>query len=668
MASTSKPADRREKPLRQGPLRLVAAAVLLLVLSAHCPASTEGPPGLFALSIEELMDVKITVATGSDESWFQTPAATFVITQDDIRRSGHRTLPELFRMVPGMHVARFNSHNWAISTRGINFSRFANKLLVLIDGRSIYDHTFGGVRWHAQDIPLENIKQIEVIRGPGATLWGANAVNGVINIITKEASETLGGAATVVGGSHDRGFGFVRYGEQVNDRLAYRVWGKYGNYGRHQAVTGEDGIDDWQSLRAGFRLDRKNSEGLHLSIKGEWSGIDQAGADQFAPARRIFEDTVHGAYLQTTLSRKHPDDSGWTLKGYYDYLDYHQTDALADNGSTFLGFGERRHLFNLDFQYTLIPTDSHRLMWGLAYEFIADQIDPLTELQAAGGSIVQIGFDPDSRHLHKLSGFIQDTIALSPAWSLMVGSKLEHNNQTDFEIQPSARLAWTPDHRQTAWAAISRSVRTSVRLEQDLTAFGLRFGSEDFDAEKVWTYELGYRRKVNSRLTLDLATFYSRYEGLGDLAAGEFGNIVDSNSHGLEALLQWQAAANWRLIWAYSYLGIDHEGPNPSTRYDGLDPRHQFNVRSSWDMTDRLELNAALYYVDQVGYDFAPALDAPAYVRLDLGLTWRPTDYLEFSIWGQNLLDSRHPEAVSSNRETNVEIERSVYASVTVTF
>lgn len=637
----------------------------------------EGQGNIYALlDLEQLMQIQVSSVTGVRTSLFRSPAALTVLTADDIRRAGHRSIPEALRLVPGMHVARLDSSTWAISARGFT-SEFANKLQVLQDGRRLYDPFFSGVFWDVQDTIIEDIDQIEVIRGPGATLWGANAVNGVINITTKPASETQGVLLTGGGGTFERGFGAVRYGGRISDDAHFRVYGKYRNFNNTPSVDAGRRPDEWDTWQTGFRLDFSGTAENQFTIQGDAFHLpergtrrliaDPAGHFQYVP--NVGKERATGGNVMTRWQHDGGNDSHWTIQFYYDRIDRASSD----------GFRFTRDSFDLDLRHRFSLGDRHEIIWGL--NFRHDRLD--TEPTAAFSMV------PDARSIDTFSGFIQDTITIVPDRLFgMVGTKLEHNDFSGFEIQPSARLWWTPDEKQTLWAAVSRPVRTPSWVEQDML---LRFayadpgllmeppfptgmtipifitGNRDVGSEKMLAWEAGYRRKVTDTLTIDVAGFYNRYSDLIDLdeAAFAFANVGRADVYGLELAAQWRLADNWRLLGSYSFLNIETGDSFTAPGWAGSSPRHQFQIHSRLDITDDLEFNSGLYFVDNLR-----AQRTGDYFRLDLGLTWRPRHNVELSVWGQNLLESRHVEFDSAvfSLDSPAMIERSVAVQATIRF
>jgi iron complex outermembrane receptor protein len=414
-------------------------------------AAKEIVADLTELSIEDLMKIEITSVSKKAQKVSDAAAAVFVITQEDIRRSGATSIADALRMAPGLEVARIDANKWAVTARGIN-NYLTNKLLVLMDGRSVYQPLFAGVYWNLQDTLLEDIERIEVIRGPGATLWGANAVNGVINIITKTAKETEGGLFTAGGGTNEKGFGGLRYGAKVGEESYLRAYGKYFNRGAFPNVTGVGSSGAWDSGSGGFRLDSDFSPDSSLTLQGD---IAQGYIDDISertvltpPYLKTFTgSTFSTANLLTRWKRKISATSDLSLQLYYDYSNNRAPDMR-----------EIRNTVDVDLQHRFALGARHDIVWGLGYrntrgDFSADSL---------------VTLDPSRRGDELFSGFVQDDIVLVPdRLHLILGSKLEHNDYTGVEVQPSGRLIWTPDERHTFWGAISRAVRTPSWVETD---------------------------------------------------------------------------------------------------------------------------------------------------------------------------------------------------------
>jgi len=495
-----------------------ALEILLLVMITLLEEIKGWPSGeatqrdLTDLSLEELMSIEVTSVSKKEQNLFLTPAAVHVITEEDIRRSGATNIPEALRLVPGLSVAQVDTNKWAITSRGFN-GLFASKLLVLIDGRSVYTPLFSGVYWDVQDTLLEDLDRIEVIRGPGATVWGANAVNGVINIITKRSEETQGSFISSGGGSQETGFAGLRYGGSVGEDLHYRIYTKYFNRGNFARSSGLEGADQWDVSRGGFRLDWKVSEKDSLTLHGDFYDGDMGQTLIFPtlspPFTVVLDDRtqVVGGNLVGRWTRTVFDKSEIEVQTYYD--------RSERNGAL---LGEVRDLFDLELKHHWSRSEGHDVVWGFGYRVTSDELR---------NSIV-VSLDPLSRTDHLFNGFLQDEITLAPdgLW-LTVGSKFEHNSYTGWEIQPSAKLMWMPHHRHALWTGVSRAVRMPARTNSEfrinfaaypdptglLTLISI-FGNPDLSAEDLLAYELGYRFQPKSSLSFDVATFYNVYKDL----------------------------------------------------------------------------------------------------------------------------------------------------------
>jgi iron complex outermembrane recepter protein len=645
-------------------------AVCLLAISsalmARDPEDEVDYGRLASLTLEELMAIQVTSVAGIEQDWFQTPAAMYVITGDEARRSGHRLLADTFRLAPGVFVGTINSHSRSVGTRGFN-GGLANKTLVLIDGRSVYDPLFSGTFWDVQDILLEDLDRIEVIRGPGATLWGSNAVNGVFNVITRSSKDSQGLYLAGGGGKEDRAFGEMRYGGQLAENAWFRVWGKWTDHDNLTFGSGmspSDPHDEWDMGAGGARFDIEDGEGGALMIDLGGYGTDRLGEDVRMPVPGAFltfmqsrgDGRAEGGHILTRLSKDYDDGSRWSLQFYYDRTSRVQR----------AGFQAERDTADIEFRHHFHPLEGHELLWGVGYRYTVDHTSPSPELD----------HDPRSQERHTFSAFVQDTITICPdRLFFMIGSKFEHNDVTGFEIQPGVRLWWTPSDRQTLWGAISRSVRVPSRFEKEgiLTLAYLDpfppvqiVGDDGLRSEEMIAYEIGHRIRITPQLTVDTALFYNKYDNLIAVGPGilappppfthQFNNDGTGESYGGEVAVTWQIADNWRTVFAYSHTRVLIHGP-VFTLDEFSTPRNMAQVRSYLDVTKDIELNAALYYVDTV-----PSPDADAYLRLDVGATWRITDNFELSAWGQNLTDRSHREF------TAIEAQRAFYVMGTFRF
>jgi iron complex outermembrane recepter protein len=623
---------------------------------------------LSRLSLEDLMNVQVTSLAGIEQEWFQTPAAMYVISNEQIRRSGHRSIAEALRLAPGVFVGQVNSQAYSIGMRGFN-GGLANKTLVLIDGRSVYDPLFSGTFWNVQDVLLEDIDRIEVIRGPGPTLWGANAVNGVVNVITRRADQTQGWYLGAGAGTFERAFGEARYGGKLNENSYFRVYGKWFERDHLVDPQGNSAHDDWDMWRGGLRFDQLGDDNLIFTVQADAYHSDRIGefvrAIPVPDLHNVFESDIRdvrhaGADALFRLSRW-TGANGWSLQGYYD-----RTERLTN-----VSFEVDRDTFDLDWRHGFELGDRHDILWGSGARHTRDQTSPGVNLL----------FDPRDRSLDTFSFFVQDTITLVPdRWFAMIGSKFDHNDYTGFEVQPSARLWWTPNDRHTTWGAVSRAMRVPSRTEVEGTIIfsfvdvGLATGggpagvfvplgvegNDDLDSEELFAYEIGHRVRMNDDITIDAALFYNDYDRLifvPPSVIGAWNNDGYGETYGGELALSWRLEENWRLEAAYSYVDVEIHGPI-FTQDETNTPHHQAQIRSTIDLVDDFEFNSSLYYVDVV-----PTVDAPSYVRLDLGLTWHVNSNVELSIWGLNLLDPQHPEFSGLN-----EVERGVYVMGSLRF
>jgi iron complex outermembrane recepter protein len=637
------PARPRPNPCSEPPLGPFLTTLCVLLAAMPVQATQVEPAELKKLSIEELMEVDVTSVSRRSERVSEAAAAITVITGEDIRRSGVTNLPEALRLVDALHVARFNSGTWAISARGFNIGT-ANKLLVLIDGRSVYTPLFAGVFWDVQDLLMEDIDRIEVIRGPGAALWGANAVNGVINIITKSAREAQGGLAKLVAGSEDRAIAGLRYSGTLGERTWYRTYVKYRAIDALAFAAGGSAEDPLRSAQGGFRVDGDRSARDSFSFQGD---VYRAASGLF-----LHEDSkMNGGNILGLWSRRFDKGARLDLRAYWD-----RTFRRVPGQ-----FEEHRDTWDLDFQHALALAPRHEVVWGLGYRVSSDDTEntPL------------IAWVPAQRTQTLFSAFVQDEIALvADRLRLTVGSKLEVPEYTGLEVQPSIRLAWTPNEHRTLWAAVSRAVRAPTRLDEDSRfLFGpvvLIQGSRDFESEEALAYEAGYRILPRSDLSLDVATFYNVYGHLRSQEPPASGapfpltlaNKLNARTYGAELQANWQAAPWWRVYGSYTYfhkrLSFDADSRDPTGGVaEGNDPEQRFALRSFLDLPGRVELDAWLRYVDSLPNPFIPA-----YTELDLRLGWRPTERLELALAGQNLLHAQHAEFFTARPE---EVQRSVY-------
>jgi iron complex outermembrane receptor protein len=625
------------------------------------PAGANSPaPGslddLKRLSVEELMNVEITSVSRREESLRDAAAAIAVITREAIRRSGAEAVPDSLRMIPGIHVGQQTASYWAVGARGFS-SVTSEKLLVLSDTRSIYTPLFSGVFWDVQDYLLEDVDRIEVIRGPGAALWGSNAVNGVINITTRSARDTHGAYLEAGAGTFDRARVAARYGGETAGGVHYRVFGKYldRDETRHVAT---DTDDEWRLGHLGFRTDWDRSDRDSFTVQGDAYSGD---VGQLVPTVMILgrdnpqgelDTRVSGGNVLARWRHASGEKSDMQLRAYYDY-------TRRDDAS----FLDTLHTFDLDFQQRFAASARHEILWGANYR--------LTSNRNRGGGIFVV--DPEESDDQLFSGFIQDQVALGDSLRLTLGTKLEDNDFSGFEVQPSIRVAWSPRAGQTIWSAISRAVRVPTRLERDIAIevtppgsnpYALLLGNEDFGAERLIAYEAGYRWQTRPNLSLDVALFYNDYDRLASL---EFGtpfigtdgrtvfpivnrNLTSGRTRGAEFLVEWSPTAHWRLTANYSYLDMSltpaGEDNNRGEWLEGATPRNMAGLRSWFALGERFEIDVQYRYqsrIHSIPVDVSSS-GVDAYSELDLRVGWRASTRWDLALMGQNLLHDEHVE------------------------
>ena len=637
---------------------LVGLAALVVASGAFGQTTTNRVASiadLKKLSVEELMNVQVYSASRRLESTQSAPSAIFVLTQDDIRRARVTSVPDALRLVPGVQVGRVDANKWAVSIRGFN-SREANKLLVLVDGRSVYDQLFSGMLWESQDLMLEDVDRIEVIRGPGGTLWGSNAVNGVINIITKNAKDTQGALVTGLAGDEERYTGSLRYGWQTGEDQHARVYLK--SYERN---TGFSRIapphDQSRAARGGFRWDWGHAQGDRVRVSGDLFHATTGMRDLAAPSPLVaaVQDIEHrGTNLITRWTHPFSDTNSLQLRFFFDRVGYESKT-----------FDQVRKVYDFELQQSLQMGGRHQLVWGGGYRRIRDD--------ASVDFFGIITLEPAKRDDQLSTLFVQDTIALVPErWALTLGTKYESTDYARSEWQPNVRLAFTPSPDHMLWLAAARAVRVPSRLEADLTFFGVVRPGDTFASEHVNAYELGTRHLLTPNLWLDVAAFYNRYQNLATREAnGNLANSMSGHTYGVEWAARWTPLAFWRIDLSYSHLRMNLALEADSTatpvlpgRYEGVAPRQQATLRSALDLPHDLELDTTLRFVDEL-----PTLGYSSYTALDLGLAWHPRPEIELALVGRNLLDSHHPEqsfVFSSGFPS--EIERGFYGKISWEF
>jgi iron complex outermembrane receptor protein len=653
---------------------IVAATVISLPARANTPGSAS-VAALKQMSVEELMGVEITSVSRREETLRDAAAAVAVVTPETLRRSGAETIPDALRMVPGMHVGQQTASSWAVSGRGFS-SVTSEKLLVLSDTRSIYTPLFSGVLWDVQDYLFEDIDRIEVIRGPGAALWGSNAVNGIINITTRSARDTHGTYLEAGAGTRERARVAARYGGETSGGLHYRIFGKYldRDETRH---TAPDTDDEWSLGHVGFRTDWTGSERDSFTVQGD---VYSGDVGKLAPSVTIIgrdnpqgelNTKVSGGNVLARWRRSSSEASDLQVRAYYDY-------TRRDDAS----FLDTLNTFDIDIQQRFAATSRQEILWGASYRLTSNR-------NRSGGIFV---VDPEESDDELFSGFIQDQIRLADSVRLTLGTKLEENDFSGFEVQPSIRVAWSPRADQTLWSAVSRAVRVPTRLERDIaievTPPGSNpvvrlLGNDDFEAERMIAYEAGYRRQLGTNLSFDVALFYNDYDRLSSLELGTFfvgpdgrivvpilnQNLTSGRTRGAELLLEWSPVAHWHLTANYTHLdmsltpaGADN---NRGEWLEGATPRGMAGLRSWLTLGERFEVDAQFRYLSRIRSmpDVVTGEGIDSYTELDVRLGWRASDHWELSLVGQNLLHDGHVEF--GPPASRGELERSAYLKAT---
>ncbi len=621
------------------------------VVNAPLAKAEIGDDGLdlYSMTLEELLNIEVISASKKSQKLLDIAAAVFVLTQNDIQRSGATSIAEALRLVPGLHVARIDANKWAITSRGFN-SRFANKLLVMIDGRSVYTPLFAGTYWAMQDVPLEDIDKIEIIRGSGGSVWGANAVNGIINIITRSAKDSQGNLVSVGAGDEERGFVSLRHGGESDNGTFYRVYAKY--FDRDEGFNDLGAHDAHEQGQVGFRLDWLSGDNNTFTFSGDHFSGD---ADQLlstaidpAPSINTFTDTseLSGSNLLLKWQQTRRNDSELSFQAYYDHV--------SREGALIF---EDRDTIDLEFQHRFPVGSKHDLIWGLGYRYISDNTE---------GNL-SYSLNPNERDFGLFSAFIQDEISLMDGKAaLTTGIKFEHNDFTGFEFQPNIRLRWDLTESHTIWGAVSRSVRTPARGEHDINLRiispdpALPFpvfikGNSQFGSEELVSYEIGYRIQPSDKLYVDIAAFYSDYDELRSIEFSQFpppvlaltfDNRLKGDSVGLEISTKALLADDWRLQLIYTYLDVnldlvEDSMDQQSKSEERSSPSHQFSIWSFTEISDSLSLNTGIRYVGEIE---SPAPGADSYTSVDIHLDWRVNPNLRLSLVGQNLADNHHQE------------------------
>jgi len=622
---------------------------------AQTPKELSSLNDLKSLTIEELMNIEVTSVSKTSEKLTEVASAIQVITQQDIRRSAATSVAEALRLSPNLQVTQLNAKHWIISSRGFN-SAFANKLLVMIDGRTVYSPLFAGVYWDAQSVMLEDVDRIEVISGPGGALWGANAVNGVINIITKSAKDTQGLFVSESVGSALEGSLEARYGGNIGSKISYRVYAQHNDRNHTFLDGGGDNTDRWRLSQGGFLMDYNPSDANALTFQGNfYKGNDRIKQNPSS----IDGQNVMGKWTHTIS-----DKSDLVVQAYVDRT------WRIDIPSTFT---DELLTYDIDFQHRFPLGERHHILWGTGYRLMNDKTQHSTDM---------IAFLPENRNMRLFSSFVQDEIIIYPdRFKLTIGTKLEHNSFSGFELQPSARLTLTPFKQNVLWAAVSRAVRAPSRIDVDynLPAYPVPpsspsvAGGPNFTSEKVIAYELGYRVQPFPALSLSLATFYNQYDDLYSVEAlpgtltYQIQNGAKGYSAGTELSGNYLMATNWRLRGGYTlfYKKLRNKPSNMNDPFTleslGSDAKNQFLLQSILDLPGSFQLDMVTRYISSLpATQFSS--NVSSYFTLDTRIAWQFQKKLELSLVGQNLLEKRHIEVGS------VQIPRSIYGKITLRY
>lgn len=632
------------------------------------------------MSLEQLLDVKVTSAAKHEERVSTTAAAIYVISQDDIRRSGATSLPEVLRNVPGLTVERMNASTWVVSARGFADQR-QNKLLVLLDGRTLYDAFSSGVYWDIQNVLLDDIDRIEVIRGPGGALWGANAVNGVINIISKKAADTQGTLLVAEAGTTDKGAGSVRYGGHIGDKIQYRLYSKYSRTAPLVDAFGKEQPDGWSLGRGGFRADTQLNSRDSFTLQGDVLGGREGGIDKALDAAAAeltqFNNPIElrGQNLLARWTRTYSKSSDLSLQFYVDNTT--RDSRILDSAN---------RTYDLDFQVHHLYGSRNNIVWGSGFRLNHTS----NHVLAPGSSF----FNPDHDSTYLGNAFIQDEISLVPdLLRLTVGTKIEGNNNSGANIQPTVRVLWTPNQKNSLWTAVSRAVRTPAGIETsrdaEVTAFPgdggitnvIRLkGNPNLRSENLIAYEFGYRFQPNHKISFDWTTFYNHYAHLRSeeslapfletvpgpahlVIPSIFDNKLYGKSFGAEVATTWMPTLSWKLLATYSWLDTSLKAQAGSSDDSSFEmetstPRHQASVHSSYNLTRQIESDTSIRFVDRLVEQ-----GTPGYTEVNSRLSWRVAP-VEFSLVGENLLRARHLEYNQADGNIHSWVRRSIYGQV----
>ncbi len=668
--------------------RAIIPIALVALLTPSLPVSASDTNPITRMSLEYLMNVEVTTVSREPERAQNAAAAVHVLTREEIQRSGATSLPDALRLVPGVNVARINANSWAVSIRGFN-SRFANKLLVMIDGRSLYSPLFSGVFWDRHNIPIDDIDRIEVVRGPGGTLWGANAVNGVINIITRHSADTQGARLEASVGTERLGMLSGRQGGVIGDSATYRLSAKADAYDDADIAGYDDGNDAWQNGQAHLRVDwapsARDDMLFEVGVNAISGGDRHAAPLLTAPYSEVREGDVerNDVYLLARWERRIDPESRVSVQGYLDHSSMDIDSPIAE---------EERTTADVQAQHRTVVGPDINLTWGAGYRGISDR----TTTPAFTFDI-----NPNDALIHIVNGYVQGSRRFfDDRFEFILGTKVEHHSISGTEVQPAVRAVWYPAPDHTVWSALSQAVRTPSRGENDTTVRNVVIapftnanpsalpltiaiqGARDLDAETITAYEIGYRGRLNENLSFDLAGYYNSYDGLllstttGTTTVNTayeapfldtpvlINETADGRTFGMEFAGTWRPLPDLRLRGGYSWL---YEDLDASAGAEGNAPRHQVAVQSLYDLSDEWRFDTVFRFVDELSN-----VDADGYVDVDARVSWMPNASVELALTGRNLLtDGRREfgtERVANPSSLATDISRSVFATLVVTF
>lgn len=652
---------------------------LFSILPQHLQAASLSE--LTSFSIEELLGQEVTSVSRKEQNLYTAPAAVYVITAEDIRRRGASNLPEALAMAPGLIVRAIDGNKWSVGSRG-HSGVYSNKLLVQIDGRSIYTPTFSGVYWDQHTIPMHDIERIEVIRGSGATLWGANAVHGIINIITKHASDSQGGYVEASAGNKNEGSASIRYGGSISDSAQFRINALTSERDSNTRYDGTGSAKDSSENRSiTFRIDGSPSMRDSWGVAGGFhdnkhqQSLSVLNTSPALPPFAFFQPNVSdeveikNLYLRGNWSHYHENGAESVLHFYVDDYDREEIYLTQDVKT-----------YDLDYQLTLPAIGNHDLILGAGYRTI----------NAKYKNTYAVSILPDETDLDLFSAFIQDEYTFIPdKLSMTIGSKFEHHDYTGWEIQPNVRLAYTPEPGHFTWASVSKAVRTPSIAERGSniqTGFTVPVttwaqGSSSLDSENVTSYEIGYRYFSSNLYTLDVSIFYNDYEDYLSFEqinpiTFQMGNNRSGKSYGFELSSVWQPTASWQLSANYSYLNVDMksdlDSPQSVDVIHGSYAKNMFKLHSAWDISSRWSLDTWVYYIDEVPvpstYALFQNISVPDSIATNARLAWKAHKDLEFALTARNIFDEKNLESVGESLSTPTEIERSIELTVSFSF